>query len=62
MSAALVTILAAAAESCPELEAWRRCEVSRDARCEACALRDPERCESVVIQALARRLADVQEL
>ena len=58
MRAALINALAEAGASCPELETWRRCEVSRDARCEACALGGPERCEAQVIKALARRFAE----
>ena len=57
MRAALINALAEAGASCPELETWRRCEVGRDARCEACVLGGPERCEGQVIKALARRLA-----
>jgi len=60
--AALITILAAAAESCPELAAWRACDGGRDERCAACALGGPDRCESVVIKALARRLTETQKL
>ena len=55
---ALINALASAAVSCPELDTWRRCEVSA-ARCEACALGGPDRCESAVIKALAWRLAEV---
>lgn len=57
MPAALVTVLAIAAESCPELETWRACSSSLSEHCEACALGGPDRCESEVIKALARRLA-----
>lgn len=62
MSAALVTVLATAAESCPELEAWRSCGSGGGEHCEACFLGGPDRCESTVIKALARRLAGVQKL
>ena len=62
MPAALVTILATAAEFCPELAQWCRCEGYGEEHCEACALGGPDRCESEVIKALARRLADVQKL
>lgn len=60
MPAAIITILASAAKSCPELAEWVRCE-AHWARCERCALRGPESCESEVIKALARLLADVQK-
>lgn len=62
MPADLATVLAAAAEFCPELEAWRHCGSGGEEHCRACALGGPERCESAVIKALARRLADVQKL
>lgn len=62
MPAALINVLASAAESCPELEAWRVCGSGGEEHCEACALGGPERCESAVIKALARLLADVQKL
>lgn len=58
MPAALVTILAVAAESCPELGAWCRCDEGHEDHCEACFLGGPDRCESAVITALARRLAE----
>lgn len=58
MLAALVNVLAAVAESCPELAAWRACGSGGEEHCETCALGGPERCESAVIQALARRLAE----
>jgi len=59
---ALITILAAAAEFCPELSAWCRCDEGHEDHCERCALGGPERCDAQVIKALARRLADVQKL
>jgi len=58
MPTALITILAEAAQSCPELEAWRHCGSGDEEHCEACALGGPERCDAQVIQALARRLAE----
>ena len=58
MPAALVNVLAAAAESCSELAAWRSCGSGGKEHCEACALGGPERCDAQVIQALARRLAE----
>jgi hypothetical protein len=58
MPAALVTILAAAAQSCPELEVWRHCGSGGKEHCETCFLGGPARCEAQVIQALARRLAE----
>lgn len=62
MPAALVNVLAVAAESCPELAAWRHCGSGGEEHCETCVLGGPDRCESEVIKALARRLADVQKL
>lgn len=58
---ALVTILALVAEFCPELDAWRHCGSGGKERCEACALGGPDHCESQVIKALARRLAEATE-
>lgn len=58
MPTALINVLAAAAESCPELEAWRHCGSGGEERCGACALGGPDRCESTVIRALARRLIE----
>jgi len=55
---ALVNVLAVAAESCPELEAWRHCGSGGGEHCETCSLGGPERCDAQVIQALARRLAE----
>ena len=62
MTAALVATLAAASTACPELDAWCRCDEGRDERCETCALGGPDRCESAVIKALARILADVLKI
>jgi hypothetical protein len=63
MPSALINALAEAGASCPELEAWRVCEVARDVRCKTCILDAPGGCnEAQVIKALARRLADVQKL
>ena len=62
MPAALVVTLAAASTACPELAAWCRCDEGLDERCATCSLGGPERCESAVIKALARLLADVQKL
>lgn len=59
---ALVNVLATAAESCPELAQWCRCDAGHEDHCERCFLGGPDRCDAQVIKALARRLADVQEL
>jgi hypothetical protein len=61
MPSALINALALAAESCPELEAWRVCEVARDGRCELCRLGGYDRCEAQVVKALARRVAALTE-
>jgi hypothetical protein len=59
--AALINALAEAGASCPELEIWRSCEVSRDARCEACTLGGPDRCDARPIVVCVGRLASLGE-
>ena len=57
MTAALINTLHEAGLSCRELATWCRCsdEGAHD-RCEGCHIGGPDRCESEVIKALARKL------